>query len=269
MKKKVLLSALSAAILLLSACGSSDSGSGSTPTTVTVERGPVFNATVEDANGQRAVNTPNTNRYTFSATPVYPITVWGGQVDVNYDGIIDTNDIPLPITLQTDRGETITSMTTFLTALPADKKENLATTVGVSMDELYALPSEAKGKVVAANNAAFSALYSASHDATVNLEEDFLNTFEVLKQEEVATEESSDNITEDELAEMEEQVNATLGISHLTEADLAEINHSSDDYDNVSDDVDDIPNDYDNVSDDISNDYDNITDFDNVTGIID
>jgi len=252
MKKKIFLSALSAAILLFSACGGGGGGGGgSTPTTVTVERGPVFNATVEDANGQRAVNTPNTNRYTFSSTPVYPITVRGGQVDVNYDGVIDTNDIPLPITLKTDRGDRITAMTTFLTALPADEKEKLADTLGVGIDELYALPSEANGKIVAANNAAFSALYSAAHDVTVDLEDAFLNTFEVLKQEEVATEENSDNITEDELAEMEEQLNATLGISHLSESDIDIINDNLTN-DNVTDD-----NDYDNMTED--DNYDNVT----------
>jgi len=261
MKKKIFLSALSATLLLLSACGGG-SGGGSTPTTVTVERGPVFNATVADANGQRAVNTPNTNRYTFSSTPVYPITVRGGQVDVNYDGVIDTNDIPLPITLKTDRGDRITAMTTFLTALPADEKEKLAATLGVGIDELYALPSEANGKIVAANNAAFSALYSAANDVTVDLEDAFLNTFEVLKQEEVATEENSDNITEDELAEMEEQVNSSLGLSTLTEADIEAINDNltNDDNDNNTGSATDDDINYDNMTgNDSSDNYDNVT----------
>ena len=268
MNTRFFLISLSAAIILLSGCGSSGGGS-STETTVTVERGPVFNATVRDAKGQIARTTPNSNRYTFATEPAYPITVQGGQVDVNYNGIIDTDDIPLPVTLKTDRGLSVTAMTTFLSSLPATEKETLAGTIGVPVDELYALPSEANGVVVAANNAAFSALYKSSYDVTVNIEDAFLNTFEVLKQEEIAREEeTSDNITDDELAEMEEQVNSSLGLSTLTEADIEAINDNLTNDNATDDNMTDDNNDnntggisgYDNMTgDDDSNDYDNVT----------
>ena len=65
-----------------------------TSTDVTVERGAVYNSVVTDANGQIAIQKDGQNVYTFAITPVYPITVTGGVVDVDGNGI-DEGDIEL------------------------------------------------------------------------------------------------------------------------------------------------------------------------------
>jgi len=298
-KKTIVFISLFIVMLFVSACGggggSADTSGSST--TVTVERGPVYNATVRDANGQTATNIQGTNQYVFASAPVYPITASGGQVDSNYDGKIDTNDYPLTITLKAEKGLNITPMTTYLSDLDDAQKSALADKLGVKVDDLYTLPSESNGRLVAAINAAFSAEYTVHVYSNMDLKSEFDSYFDTLKQEAIASsDETSDNITTQDLADMEEYVNSQLGISPLSEEDIAKANDNvttggsdnPDDFDNVTGGGDnpeandnvtgggDNPDDFDNVTqggDDNPDDFDNITgggdnpdDFDNVTG---
>lgn len=116
----------------------------SSATDVTVERGKVFGATVQDSSSPRQTATQKTgqNIYTFATTPTYPISATSGWIDVNNDGVQDVHDIPLDITLRSYL-TVITPVTTYiadenitlrnqkLTAL----KERL-NNVGVGLDEI-------------------------------------------------------------------------------------------------------------------------------------
>jgi len=68
---------------------------------ITVERGPIFMATVTDANGSHAMNDNFgfSNIYQFTKQPIYPITVHGGYIDINRNGKLDNNDSKLDINM--------------------------------------------------------------------------------------------------------------------------------------------------------------------------
>jgi hypothetical protein len=129
----------------LVACGGGGSGSSSsiTPssTEITVERGPVIGALVLDADGKRAANMGN-GKYKFEGTPKYPIYASGGYIDVNRDGIIDTNDTELttPLSISQEGVKKITLLTSLIT--DEDIKNELKNTYGLSDDDLYLTPAE-------------------------------------------------------------------------------------------------------------------------------
>lgn len=52
------------------------------PTSVTVERGKVYDATVVDSENHIAIQKNGTNIYRFDDVPKYPITVTNGWIDV-------------------------------------------------------------------------------------------------------------------------------------------------------------------------------------------
>jgi len=117
--KTILSGAILALILLLTACGSSDSdGNQITPSnTVIVERGPILGAIVIDDNNQTATQDDNsTASYTFENPPAYPITAYGGYIDVNRNGIIDAGDVQNTIILQAEDGGVLTLLTSILSA---------------------------------------------------------------------------------------------------------------------------------------------------------
>ena len=96
--------------------GSSDSNNTSSENvTITVERGPVFMATVTDIEGKKAINDNSgfSNRYQFESKPTYPITVKGGYIDINRNGKIDNNDSKLNITMSS-YSTVVSPLTTFI-----------------------------------------------------------------------------------------------------------------------------------------------------------
>jgi hypothetical protein len=109
MKTPLLIFSLSAA-LLLGGCG----GDGTTETDatdITVERGPVLMATVLDADGQRGEHLGN-GVYRFHA-PHYPVSSYGGYIDVNRNGVVDSGDVSMGrLRLHTDSGTVMTLATT-------------------------------------------------------------------------------------------------------------------------------------------------------------
>jgi hypothetical protein len=79
---------------------------------VTVERGPVLMAMVMDANGQRAQDLGN-GRYGFHATPAYPIKTYGGYIDVNRNGLVDTGDVAMGrLVMKAENGTVVTLLST-------------------------------------------------------------------------------------------------------------------------------------------------------------
>ncbi len=116
--KTILSSALVASLLLFSGCSDSSSSTPSSETsltTVTVERGPILGAVVLDAEGQQATQDASDRAsYTFETPPVYPISVYGGYIDVNRNGVIDAGEVENTIVLTAESGEVITLLTTML-----------------------------------------------------------------------------------------------------------------------------------------------------------
>jgi len=113
--KTTLLTLSVATAILLSGCGSSDGSDSSTvaaaTTDVTVERGPVLNATIRDASGQIGVSKGN-GVYSF-IDPVYPIESFGGYIDMNRNNIVDAGDLEMNyLHLQTEEGKVMTIATT-------------------------------------------------------------------------------------------------------------------------------------------------------------
>jgi len=135
---------------LISGCGDSSSQPADTKinqnnTTVYVERGPVLQSIVQDANGNYATNKINTNQYTFNNTPAYPITASGGWIDIDQDGNKTTSDIVLDINL-TSYSSNITPITTLLSESNITKREALENKLlSISnltdKNDLYKLPS--------------------------------------------------------------------------------------------------------------------------------
>ena len=64
-----------------------------------IERGPVLQSIVKDAQNKFAVNTANTNEYIFSSSPTYPITASEGWIDIDQDNNKTTNDVFLDVNL--------------------------------------------------------------------------------------------------------------------------------------------------------------------------
>ena len=141
-------------IVFFIACGGTESSrlssSKITSTTFTVERGAVVNASLRDASGQIASIIENTNQYIFEREVTYPVTVSGGFIDIDADGIKNGDDIDLDIVLSTYSGTSITLLSTIV----GDKSENLTSLSEIfSLDssQLLLLPSKNKKVAVLSN----------------------------------------------------------------------------------------------------------------------
>jgi len=134
MNKTLLTLSVSTAILL-SGCRDSGSGelvSGAT-TDVTVERGPVLNATTRDAIGQIGVSQGD-GVYRFT-NPTYPIESFGGYIDMNRNGVVDAGDVEMnQLRLKTQSGNVMTIATTL-----AENNDTLALLLesGFTQDEIF------------------------------------------------------------------------------------------------------------------------------------
>ncbi len=154
--RKEILGSLFVAGLLFAGCGSSDTTTADPSINdVTVERGPVYGSYVVDANGQRAYNL-SSNTYRFRTTPAYPITAYGGYIDVNRDGVIDGNDTALgiPLSLNEQNRNTLTLATT-LASISSDLKSEILTTYGLSDEDLFTLTPATSLEVSAISDEVF------------------------------------------------------------------------------------------------------------------
>ena len=131
----VLISIVTASFLL-SGCG--DGGSSATPiqkseSLITVERGPLLDANVSDAQGQIATERGN-GQYAFSDEIVYPITAVGGYIDIDRNGKIDAGEVENNLKLQSSEGDVVTLATTL--ALDEKKAEVLKNEFGLTQEEI-------------------------------------------------------------------------------------------------------------------------------------
>lgn len=212
------------ASLLLGGCGSSSTSTTADPTytDVTVERGPVIGAYVVDNSGKRAINLGN-GQYRFSIAPTYPITAYGGYIDVNRDGVIDGNDttLTMPLSLGEQNRNKLTIVTTLATN--EELKNKILTTYGLSEEELFTLTPSTSLKISAISDEVFK--YCIENNSSV--EDINLTTFSTLENEINSTittyENSSDDLltiaTNNEIALVDE-LNVTLTD---TDANLSEV----------------------------------------------
>ena len=129
-----------AAALLFSGCG--EGGSSATPAdapqtasskVVTVERGPLLDANVTDAEGNVAIELGD-GKYAFENDPVYPIYANGGYIDVNRDGTIDPGEVKNELTLKTQEGSVVTIATTL--AADAEKQALLEEQYNLTKEQI-------------------------------------------------------------------------------------------------------------------------------------
>lgn len=222
--------------------GSSSSTSASTietntSTEVIVERGALLGATVKDANGQESTSlNTNSNVYIFTTTPVYPITATGGYIDVNADGIIDTNDVAFTGILKS-YSTVVTPITTYIatgvteadrTAKLAELKAKIGGTVSDD-DLLKKVPSTTTADIIVLTNAIYDS-YSVLFDTdTTNDDVSSVTTLDdkITSYKSVITQSGMGKSVKELAKLVEEELITTKGISKLTNDDISVREHSS------------------------------------------
>ena len=231
MKKRLLSLAVVAALGIgFSGCGSdSDSNDNTGSTNVEVERGKVYDANVTDSSipAQIATKKFDSNIYTFSTAPKYPITVSGGWIDIDGDGNKTTADITLDINM-TSYSNVVTPLTTYLSdsneTIREQKLSQLMTDMNVSKEELLKVPSKANSTSILLSNAIYQKVKESNSSDMVSVSFDDLNT--TFHQLEVTYHQSFDtNLTSEALAiAIEGQVvntNLTGFVKKVTASDVS------------------------------------------------
>jgi len=139
MKKKILAVSIIASIALFTGCGENSATENTsgladntnvtdtvTSTTkkiddslkFTIERGPVYAATVLDSVGQKAKFLGRGGIYEFESDVTYPITVTGGYIDIDRNGVINVGEVEMESSLTTEEGNVITIIST-IASIPA------------------------------------------------------------------------------------------------------------------------------------------------------
>ena len=117
MKKVILSIGTLVGMMLLTGCGGGSSSDDTTATTgydVTVERGPVLHALVLDKTGRQAQEIGE-GRYRFTESPKYPVTAYGGFIDLTRDGTVSVGDIDNSLILKASAGKAATLVNTIAT----------------------------------------------------------------------------------------------------------------------------------------------------------
>ena len=220
----------SLAMLTLIGCGPSgsiDSTNNQSSTTntdysVTLERGPIFGATVKDANNKIATNTDssNLNIYVFEEEPIYPITVTGGYVDVNYDNKIDTNDIALNVTLSS-YSNIISPLNTFI-GNDTTRLDFIKSSYGLSEDDIKNnTPSSISSKTIILSNAIYKLLVNNTSLTTTSVSNEYTTVNNVY----TASFSGETNLKTLATA-LENDTITTLTISKLTSAEATSANEA-------------------------------------------
>ena len=223
MKTSILISSVVTA-LLLGGCGS-DSGSTTAVTSVsttdvTVERGPVLNATVRDAEGQIGVSKGN-GVYSFT-DPTYPIESFGGYIDMNRNGVVDSGDVKMNyLRLRTNAGNVMTIATTM-----AENNETLDILLedGFSEDELFVQTPSTDMDTAALSDEVYKYCVENNITDPANLDSADMNTLRVR----IQTRKESYVDSELDAEELEYNlVNDELNLVTMTEADIPDENMTS------------------------------------------
>lgn len=214
MRTSILMATTIASLLFLGCNDSSSSQSLVTDSTdITVERGPVLNAAVMDANGQIGEHLGN-GVYRFTE-PVYPVESYGGYIDMNRNGTVDVGDIEMQqLRLRTKAGNVMTMVTT-LDENVSDSLLNL----GFSEDELSGETPSSDIDIAALSDELYQYCYenNISDPSTINVAQ--METLQQRIQERKSFYQASDL----ESYELEDDLMEELNVDILTDSDLENI----------------------------------------------
>jgi len=179
----------------------------SIPTDVIVERGPVYGSLVTDSKGNVAIQKDGLNIYTFSDIPNYPITVSGGWIDVDNNGIRTSSDIELSIIMKS-YSNVVTPITTYIAnedeSTRTSMLDNLAESTGVSKEKLLELPSKSSVDSILVNNAVFKEIIINNDIDSIKLDDIKSDVDEYATLNTLFT-----GLNEEEIASMMEQIVVT------------------------------------------------------------
>ena len=222
--KSFFLSIAASAAVVLTGCGAgssadstgADAGVNTPAAVITVERGPVLDANVTDANGTRGHELGN-GQYAFDDAPQYPITAIGGYIDVNRNGKIDAGEVKNTLKLQAKAGDVVTIATT----LAEDKNvsELLETAFDLKPEDIKTKTPGMDKKVEALSNMVYA--YAMEHN--VSDLSDFNATQLMAMKEQFH--ETVQNYKDDakDAAEHEEALMQRLQIPTLDDADAQQV----------------------------------------------
>ena len=224
--KRIILSVTAATAVFLTGCGSSSNDTNNDVSTqgydITVERGPVIGAFVVDNNGKRAMNIGD-GVYRFDQTPEYPISSYGGYIDVNRDGVINSNDTMLKSSLKV--AEQNRKKITIATTLASNEslKAKIMTMLGISEDHIFDELPSTSSNIAAISDQVFK--YCIENNVSV---EDINETILDGLQAAITSEIELINISEGELVdivtqneiELVQELNITLEDANLTQIEV-------------------------------------------------
>ena len=254
MKKvnRLVLSTLTAAFLV--GCGGGSSSSTSTTdtstspttptassTTIPVTKGSLLMATAIDSGSPVKIGTQidGTNKYTFTGDITYPITVTGGYVDVNDNGIVDEGDYSFKGKLSS-YSTVVTPITTYLGDTSKDagktKLDALKTLAGITSDDdlLKNDPSETNGNVLALVASIYQSYPSLmdndnSNDSNTEGNQDLSTKFADYKS--VISQGAFEGETvKQKMIRVEQQLRDNSGVAALSEFDVKKMNLSKKDF---------------------------------------
>ncbi len=168
------------AALLFSGCG--DSGSSSnpapavevpTPTVITVERGPLLDANVTDAQGHIAVEI-GAGEYVFDHNPEYPVTATGGVIDVNRNGKIDAGEVKNELELTAQSGDVVTMATTL--ASDANKTKILQEQFDLTQEQIETQTPTQSREIEAFSNTLYEYSIENGYENPADIPSDELET---------------------------------------------------------------------------------------------
>ena len=240
MKKinSLVLSTLTAVLLV--GCGGGSSSTSPTPSTtsVPVTKGPLLEAVAKDKAGKTGTQIAGTNKYEFSGEVTYPITVTGGYVDVNNNGIVDAGDYAFNGKLSS-YSNVVTPITTYLGDTSKDegkaKLVKLKELTGATDDDLLTKDPVDTNENVLTLVASIYQTYSALMDndntndgITDDIGDDnsaLSNKFDEYKQV-ISSGTNTNETLEDKLVRIEEHLRDNSDVEKLSEFDAEKVNFS-------------------------------------------
>ncbi len=181
-------------ILILSitftSCGESEDEGGnkskeqSEYTSVTLERGKVYGATITDSLGAVAIRSHGSNVYIFNTPPSYPIKAIGGWIDVDNDLKMTSKDIILNIEM-VSYTDIITPITTYIsddsTQIREEKLKSLSELTNIPAEILQKLPSESNTETILLTNAIFKTMLENDSTSLIDNFDDIDSSYNALK----------------------------------------------------------------------------------------
>ena len=182
----------------------------------TVERGPLLNAKVTDANGQLAIEVIK-GRYLFTKEVTYPVNAIDGYIDTNYNGKIEKGEIKNSIELQTLSGDVITIATSLFTK--KDIQTLLENDFNISSEIIKNKTPFSSKKIEALSNIVYSYMINNSLSSPSQISTQELKTL-LATFNSTLNEYQSDN---KKASQHEQDIMSTLSVDTLTDSEALNI----------------------------------------------